>query len=549
MCVKEPFSTLPPICNPFFLLLDFFRDTHGERRVYTICYPHALKIIAPPQYWTANTVVLSNMEKRGLALSGEKGSSLDLEKPPSDHDLLPNNGSTSLSSDVEQGSFHAGDEIEEDRRYSLSREPTKTVGKESIITKTLSIVRTKDSGRDPGPPPDGGFEAWLQAGLAHLVIFNTWGFINSFGMFQEYYTQTLQRQPSDISWVGSIQTFLLFAIGTFSGRATDAGFFKPVWGLGAVTIMFAIFMTSLCKTYVQLFLAQGLCLGIGSGLIFCPTMTLLSTYFSSRRSIALAIGACGSATGGIIYPVIVQQLLPRVGFPWTMRVLGLITVVTLAPGFIFFRQRIPPRRSGPFFEWPAFKEGPYSLYAVGMYLNFWALYIGFFYVSSFARAKLGVSQTESITLLMIMNALGTIGRMVPSYLADYFIGPLNTIIPFTFITSMMLFAWIGVKDSPGLYAFSILYGFFGAGLQALFPAVVTSLSTDLKKTGIRFGMILSIVSVASLTGPPIAGALIQKGNGDYLYAQIFAALSMLVGTSVLVMSRYALTGAKIKAKV
>ncbi|KMU79833.1 hypothetical protein CISG_08113 [Coccidioides immitis RMSCC 3703] len=475
-----------------------FRYPRGEAGIYHL--PHALKIIAPPQYWTANTVVLSNMEKRGLALSGEKGSSLDLEKPPSDHDLLPNNGSTSLSSDVEQGSFHAGDEIEEDRRYSLSREPTKTVGKESIITKTLSIVRTKDSGRDPGPPPDGGFEAWLQAGLAHLVIFNTWGFINSFGMFQEYYTQTLQRQPSDISWVGSIQTFLLFAIGTFSGRATDAGFFKPVWGLGAVTIMFAIFMTSLCKTYVQLFLAQGLCLGIGSGLIFCPTMTLLSTYFSSRRSIALAIGACGSATGGIIYPVIVQQLLPRVGFPWTMRVLGLITVVTLAPGFIFFRQRIPPRRSGPFFEWQL-SRGPVFLYAVD-----------------------NVPATRRYSL------------------------DTNTII-ITFITSMMLFAWIGVKDSPGLYAFSILYGFFGAGLQALFPAVVTSLSTDLKKTGIRFGMILSIVSVASLTGPPIAGALIQKGNGDYLYAQIFAALSMLVGTSVLVMSRYALTGAKIKAKV
>jgi hypothetical protein len=32
--------------------------------------------------------------------------------------------------------------------------------------------------------------------------------------------------PSDISWIGSIQIFLLFFIGTFSGRATDAGYFR-----------------------------------------------------------------------------------------------------------------------------------------------------------------------------------------------------------------------------------------------------------------------------------------------------------------------------------
>ncbi|KAI2168630.1 hypothetical protein LOZ23_001992 [Ophidiomyces ophidiicola] len=476
-------------------------------------------------------------------------SSIHLEKPLDNTGHLVHDDSNSPTYERKKESSSEFDDIEEHPRYSLTREPTNPIEKENVITRTLSVVRTKDSGRDPGPPPDGGFHAWLQAILAHAVIFNTWGFVNSFGMFQDYYTETLKRSPSDISWVGSVQIFLLFGIGTFSGRATDAGFFKAVWSLGAVTIMFAVFMTSLCKTYLQLFLAQGLCLGIGSGLIFCPTVALVSTYFSSRRSIAIAISACGSATGGIIFPIIVQQLLPRIGYPWTMRVLGLVTVITLAPGFIFFRTRIPPRRSGPFFEWPAFKEPSYSLYAIGMFLNFWALYIGFFYINSFGRNAIGLSQSEGLTILMIMNALGTVGRMIPSFLADYFIGPMNALIPFTFASSIVLFAWSGVKSSPTLYAFSALYGFFGAGMQALFPAVATSLSTDMKKTGVRFGMILSIVSVASLTGPPIAGALIEKGNGSYLYMQLFAGLSMLLGTGVLILARFALTGPKLKAKV
>lgn len=420
---------------------------------------------------------------------------------------------------------------------------------ENTLMKTLSIVRTRDSGTDPGPPPDGGFHAWLQTILAHLVICNTWGYINSFGVFQSYYTTSLNRSPSDISWVGSMQVFLLFFIGTFSGRATDAGFFKAVWILGAFLVIFGIFMTSLCTTYWQLFLAQALCMGIGSGMLFCPTIAIISTYFSSKRAIALAISACGSATGGLIFPGIIQRLLPTIGFPWTMRVLGFFTLATMAPGFFFLRQRLPPRKSGAIIDWGAFKELPYSLYGIAMFLNFWSLYIGFFYVSSFGRNVIGVSQSTSISLLLVMNGVGMIGRMLPSFISDFYAGPFNTLIPFAFISGIMLFGWIGISDTPSMWVFSALYGFFAAGIQSLFPAALSTLTTDLKKAGIRFGMVLSIVGLASLTGSPIAGALVQVGGGNYLYAQLFAALSMMVGTSTLVAARISRTGMVLRKKV
>jgi len=40
-----------------------------------------------------------------------------------------------------------------------------------------------------------------------------------------------------------------------------------------------------------------------------------------------------------------------------------------------------------------------------------------------------------------------------------------------------------------------------------------------------------------LTGPPIAGQLIQKKDGGFLYAQIFAGADMLVGCAFLDRSR------------
>lgn len=241
--------------------------------------------------------------------------------------------------------------------------------------------RSATSFVDPGPPPDGGVTAWTQAFMALLVLTNSWGWINSFGVFQTYYTSTLGHPPSDISWIGSVQTFLLFFIGTFSGRATDAGLFRPVFIAGLCLHLIGVFTTSVCTKYWQLFLAQGVCTGIGNGLQFCPTMSLLSTYFSTNRSLAIGIAASGTGVGGIIFPIIIQQLLPRIGFGWTVRALGFIMTGIGALTIAFLKTRIPPRKSGPIIEWAAFKENTYRLYLIGMFLNFWALYFAFFYVS------------------------------------------------------------------------------------------------------------------------------------------------------------------------
>lgn len=237
------------------------------------------------------------------------------------------------------------------------------------LLRTLSKSLSRSSYIDPGPPPDGGLQAWTQALMGHLVVFNTWGYINSFGVFQTYYVAKLGHPPSDISWVGSTQIFLLFFVGTFSGRATDAGLFKATFVAGSIFQLIGVFMTSLSTKYWQLFLAQGLCTGLGNGLVFCPSLALLSTYFTKNRSLAIGIAASGSSTGGLVYPVIVQQLLPKIGFPWTVRVLGFVMLALQAVTLTFVKTRLPPRKSGPLVEWGAFKEIPYTLFSIGILID------------------------------------------------------------------------------------------------------------------------------------------------------------------------------------
>ena len=84
----------------------------------------------------------------------------------------------------------------------------------------------------------------------------------------------------------------------------------------------------------------------------------------------------------------------------------------------------------------------------------------------------------------------------------------------------MVYVWTGTDTIPSLFAFAAFYGVGAAGLCSLYPPAVSSLTTDLSKACVRMGMAFSVIVFASLTGPPLAGALIHENDGDYFYARM-----------------------------
>ncbi|KAK7416975.1 hypothetical protein QQX98_004886 [Neonectria punicea] len=389
----------------------------------------------------------------------------------------------------------------------------------------------EDGDERPPPPPDGGLRAWCVCFAGHLVFMNTWGWINSFGVFQTYYKELLERPASEISWIGSITVFLLFFVGTLTGRLVDAGHFRLVFATGITLQILGVLATSLCKEYWQFLLAQGVCVGIGNGCLFCPVLAVLSTYFARRRALAMGISACGSVTGGLVFPTLARQLLPQAGFAWTLRAAAFIQLGTLLAALVLVKPRIKPRRSASMIDLSAFSELEYTFYTIGCFTAYWGVYFAFYYIASFSREALDepLSYIESLNLLLILNGIGVIGRLVPAWLADR-IGAINVFIPNTIAASLLMFCWMAVKDSSGLYAWAVVYGPLAAAIQSLFPTGLSLLTKDLSKIGVRMGMSFTIVSFAVLTGPPIAGAIIDRQGGKYWGAQMFAGVSLAMGT-------------------
>ncbi|KAJ4267168.1 Peptide chain release factor 1, mitochondrial [Fusarium torreyae] len=386
---------------------------------------------------------------------------------------------------------------------------------------------------DPGEPPDGGLQAWLQVLTGHLVAFNSWGYLISFGIFQPYYEDQFSLPPSTVSWVGSLEVCLIFFIGTFSGRAFDAGYYRTALAIGLFLQILSIFMTSIASEFWQVLLAQGICQGLGNGIIFAPTIANMTTYFTKKKTIAISAGACGAATGGMVFPLIAQQLLPKIGFRWTVRVMGLVVAVSSMIIMIIAKTRLKARKAGPLVEWAAFKEPAYVLFAVAMFFTLWPTWISYNYARQYSTDKLGGSASDSFLMLIAINAVGIPGRMISAFLADRYFGAINVFIPTIFSAALCLYLWSQVHTLTGGFVWVSIFGYFGAAIQSLFPSCCASLTPDLSKAGTRIGMIFTIISFAALTGSPLAGKLMQATGGSYLASQLWGGSSMILDASQL----------------
>lgn len=158
-----------------------------------------------------------------------------------------------------------------------------------------------------------------------------------------------------------------------------------------------------------------------------------------------------------------------------------------------------------------------------------------------------MSYTNSLNLVIIVNGIGIPARILPGYIADQYIGVLNTMAICVSLNVVMLWAWLGIKSISSFYVFTVLYGLVSASFQSLFPTTIAALSSDIMKTGTRLGMAFTVIAFSALLGGPIAGALL-KTSGGYTTPICWASASTVVGTCCVVSARCIKHGWRLKVR-
>ncbi|MCJ1404982.1 hypothetical protein MMC11_008208 [Xylographa trunciseda] len=374
--------------------------------------------------------------------------------------------------------------------------------------------------------PEGGSRAWCVVIGCAGVMFCTLGHVNAFGVYQEYYeTHQLQdHSPSDISWIGSLQIFFQFAGGLVGGPLFDRYGAKVIWPAAAVYI-FCIMMTSICESYYQFMLAQGVLAGLALGMTMSPCMAATAQYFNKNRGAAIGCAIAGSSLGGVVFPIALGKMLynPQLGFGWTIRIIGFVMLIVLAISCSGIRARLPPRKD-QFFLPSAFKEPTYLASLSAGFLMLLGFFVPFFYLPVYA-VEHGMDKELASYLLAILNAASFFGRVIPGILADK-IGRYNMFWAAGICTGILIFCWPQISTSAEIIAFAALYGFFSGAIISSMALCLLSCTDNPKNMGTYMGMGMFVVSIAALIGPPVNGALVAHYGG-------FEQLSILSGTLVL----------------
>jgi MFS family permease len=219
-------------------------------------------------------------------------------------------------------------------------------------------------------------------------------------------------------------------------------------------------------------------------LIFCPSVAVVSRRFPHRRGLAIGLTIGGSSIGGVLWPIMLDQLLFRdgVSFGWAIRVVAFTMLPLLAiacltvvdPSIPSIRQVMPniePSSSvavelGDMVAVEKPKEMAncsvlnnltFLLLCLGLAIVYLGLFTPFFYVSAYAIDQ-GMSSSTAFYLISAINASSFIGRVIPGHLADRY-GHFNLCTASVLSAGLVGFCWTATSSLPGLAIWCLAYGF------------------------------------------------------------------------------------------
>lgn len=260
-------------------------------------------------------------------------------------------------------SSEEGDDSEESSGDNIQPSPTKSSS-------------SSNSNIDPHEEfyPEGGTRAWLVVLGSFSGMVAALGIMNTIGVYESYLArhQLASYSAASIGWILSIYVFLAFGAGLVIGPVFDVH--GPRWLLlaGSILIILATFLLGVCTQYWHFILVFGILAGVGTALIFTPTIAAVGHFFYEKRGNATGVAAMGGAIGGIVFPLMLQDLFPKVGWGWATRIQGFVFVVLLVLANLLVRSRLPPRPNQSIMpDFMIFRQLNFALVTAGTFFMEW----------------------------------------------------------------------------------------------------------------------------------------------------------------------------------
>lgn len=387
--------------------------------------------------------------------------------------------------------------------------------------------------------PDGGAQAYSVIVGAWLVLFPASGLLNSTGLLQSHLSQNQLSQyaESDIGWIMSVYAFLFFFGGLQVGPIFDKYGLRILLPIGALGFVGGIICTSFCTSYYQFMLGLSMLGGISSSILWTSSIATLGHWFQANRGLATGLATTAGGFGGVVIPIMFNQLIESIGFGWTIRCFALLSACCFCIGLPLLRTRLPRNQQARLaMDWTGFKDIRFVLTMSAIFILDWAVLVPPAYLTTYTSHH--KFHDISPHILSILNAASIFGRGLPGPVADK-LGRFNVMIFCSALCATFIFAiWLNAASSAGTtIAFAVLYGLFSGSAYSLTPVCVAQLCKT-ENYATRYGTAYGVVSFATLGGIPISGNILDTGSGQNYSALIyFCGAAYAASTTLFIIAR------------
>ena len=397
------------------------------------------------------------------------------------------------------------------------------------------------------------FYGWIIVAAGCVIMAATMGILsNCNSLFIKPISEDLGISRQAVSAIISLLSFGSMAASFFAGRIFNETNIIRIMKMAVIVMVLSCFASSFATDIRMLYVTFAI-----NGVTMCLTTTLpmtfiLNNWFKDKVGYALGLASMGSGFGGALFSAIAGQLITRLGWRMTYRILALSIMITAVP-CIFLFLRLRPEEMGlePYREQHEAAEQPQeSTVSAAGYTYSEARRLPLFWILCAAAVILGLcmngmystvsanlqdngySLAFSANFLSICMLVMAASKILLGKIFDRF----GVRIGFCWACLALFLATLGLLFCRVPAALVLIC--IGIGFGFIFGAVVFPLSIPLifgkKDYRAIMGPYASLISLGGVFGPIVFGRIYDM-TGSYNPGYVFNLV--IVGIVILVMLR------------
>jgi MFS family permease len=257
----------------------------------------------------------------------------------------------------------------------------------------------------------------------------------------------------------------------------------------------------------QLFLSQGVLVGLGVGFIYVPSIPVLSQWFHSRRSLANGLSSAGSGVGGALFTWSTGAIIDTWGLRWALCVTGIITFALISFATLLIRDRNKHIRPSQLaIDTKLLLRRDVLLLLAWTFTSMLGYIALLFSLSDYATA-VELSRQQATNVIGFLNIGTAVGRPVIGIVSDKS-SRLDVAGVLTLVCGLLCFVfWIPTQSFALLAVFALLAG---AVLGVFWMvSIATSSYPDHHDVSLHRWCVCGLADIVSKTIGPLCAELVE----------------------------------------